>query len=497
MRSARCNSASAPCFNGARTKVGADALLRRLGTSLRALRHLYGLARKVLDGDEAAAARFRDAVERIGGVLPKHAGDVGTLTARAGRRSIRGMHQPAGHGPARRMFAGAPAHRDGVRDPVFGEGGHWCAVLRFDGVTALYLAAHNVYGRTRPGADDGARARAFDVLAALSLQQGHMDNLNGALVHGGLDGLGAVVDRGERAGDPYLTPGFGGDPIGPEPGSDGDPWGPDPGPDDGPSWPGTFPGGATPPDPEGCVSIREACEAMLIDQINTGLPPIPNPPRSSAWADNIGSIELLGICAGGTMIIHGHGFGDVQPPNVQLVMTVNGDCAVVHAARWSDTEIVVTLPPGVMPGPVGFYDTAAQEGERTRYNHEAARFNAAARDMMTASKCLGQPLDLETFRPILRSSVPCPLETPVNIVIVGLPIIRSLTVATDTDVGRDILAEPDDELVRAHRPRAVHLPADGDQRLRLADGDGPGARVQATAACDRADRGHPGHPDRR
>jgi hypothetical protein len=267
---------------------------------------------------------------------------------------------------------------------------------------------------------------------------------------GGVEGLDSALTRGERTGHPDLG-------TQPDPRPDGRPApdGPDPSqpPDDvmpDPFGPDTFPEPFVPPDRDHCQWLREMCEAVLIESINEGLPPRPLPPRTHAWADTIDSIEFPGTpCAGQTMIVHGHGFGNWQTPNVALVMHVGGSCAEIDVApaNWTDTRITVTLPDGVRSGTVGFYDPVFQEAERERYNSEAMQFNRAAREMVTASKCAGAPLLIDPVPLSGGRAVPCAPETPFNVVRAGLPIVHSFTISTEFESGPEIVADPVDVLI--------------------------------------------------
>ena len=97
-------------------------------------------------------------------------------------------------------------------------------------------------------------------------------------------------------------------------------------------------------------------------------------------------------------------------------MNVNGTCAIVQAQSWADTQIEVILPAGIRSGPVGFYSRAQHQAEVDRYNNEVETFNSAAREMMTASKCIGQPLDFNLFSPIVVANVPCAPEGENNVI---------------------------------------------------------------------------------
>lgn len=409
-----------------------DRLLWRLSGPLKELEELYQAARAMFDGREDGETNFRrQLLRRIEGA-PKDG--VRRLRERTGL--------PA---PGFRPGCGPPMARSMARPtPGFGpRRGLDCSLVHPAGMAVLYL------GVLRANLGD-VTARGLDLIAALSIEQGALEGFHGALVGGGPGGFDGMMGGAAGPGRPGLDllgegPGWAGyqpdpgNPFGPT-----DPWG---------GWSGGGAGGGLGgwdpplPEPESCQSLREACESILIDHANAGLPPMPMPPRSSAWADIIDRIEMTGQCAGDLIVILGHGFGENQPPGVHLLMNVNGTCAVVQPESWSDTRIEVRLPAGVRSGPVGFYSAAQQQSEIDRYNHEAASFNAAAQQVMGASRCLGEPLIFDLFRGISRMDTPCPPAGDRNVITAGLPVVHYFHAATDNASGSAIAAVPGDHLM--------------------------------------------------
>ncbi len=431
-----------------RSEKEADALVTRISVNLRILDHLYRQAREALSGDPMASVAFHRAIQSLTERYPEFRGSTQALLDRVGiPRPARGALAVSGHGgpPFHGGFQSRRMMLPGRSLPP-GRHGLPCATILYPGMATIYMSLWDIYilrrnDLTQPPVHD--LHEALDTVVGLSLGHGHLEMLSGSLSHGGVAALGTAVEREETLGNPYfrLEGNRGGHvPPLPMPGWPGGM----PGPDGEP-----IPGHIFPPLPDECEILREACEGWLIDAVNTGLPAVPLPPPVIGWANNIDEIELLGQCAGDTIVIRGHGFGSPKPPTVHLIMKVNGVCTVVDVepANWSDTQITVTLPDGVTPGPVGFYDSEQAEVARNHYNSQVNLHNQAVRGVATASRCLGQPLDLPTFQPMPGGRVPCPPETDVNVIEVGLPIIRSFTVATDTASGSEIVAAPEDELV--------------------------------------------------
>lgn len=441
-----------------RSTKEADALLNRLTVNLRLLDHLYQHARETLRGDRKAAVRFHRALQSLVGRHPKFRGSTEVLLDRSGipRPKLGALAVPSEVGlspkprsqprPMSRTTRAVPPGRQGTTGMT----------VRYEGMATVYMAIWDVHilrPQALPQAQMSGLPQALDVVVGLSLGHGHLEALSGTLTHDGLEGLDSLIEREEALGNPYFVPGRGSDSLGspfPEPVDPVDPF-PEPFPDDDPILGNIFP----PPFDENEL-IREGCEALLIELTNEGLPPVPTSVSGGSvadavWADNIDRIELLGQCAGDTMVIHGHDFGATQPNGVHVVMKVSRHCEIVPvaAANWSDTRISVILPDGVMPGPVGFYDNIKAETARSLYNNEVNRYNDAVRDLMGTSRCLGQPLDIPTFpvAPSLSKAIPCPPETAVNVIVVGLPVVNSFTAATDSSTGAVVVVAPEDELV--------------------------------------------------
>jgi hypothetical protein len=439
-----------------RSREEADALFGKLAINLRLLDYLYQQASKVLAGDRTAGVKFHRAIQSLTERYPDFRGSTQVLLDRVGiPYPTQGALATQKHfSPTFETRFQSRQLMGPTRTMPPGMRGLPCTTIRYSGMATIYMALWEVHilrphDLTQRPAQE--LSEALDTIVGLSLGHGHLEVLSGSLMHGGLEELNRVIEREETLGNPSFRPEGGARwshlPF-PDPGS---PRGipiPEPGVGTG-IGDAPIPGRIYPPAPDECEIVREACEGLLIEAINEGLPPLPLPPRRSSWAHNIDRIDFNGRCAGDTMVILGRDFGSPQPSTVHLIMKVNGECAVVpvNSGEWSDTQITVTLPDGVMPGAVGFYDSAEAEAERNRYNSDVGRYNDAVRGVVTASRCLGRPLDLPAFQPILGEKVPCPPETDVNVIEVGLPIIRSFTVATDSSSGREIVAAPEDELV--------------------------------------------------
>ena len=404
-----------------------DGLLWRLSGPLKALDDLYQLTRAMLAGDSKGLAAFRQRVLELADHAPQ--GGVRMLRQRAGLIAIETDENRVQ--PDRREITRAAPKLGGLP-------GLDCSVILPEGMAVLYLAT------LQAGLGEKTQT-VIDTLATLSIEQGRMERLSGALAHGGLVGLeeqlqgggdGDILGLGQLGGGAGYQPDPG-NPFGPD-----DPWG------------GWNEGGGRwqppAPDRDSCQGIRESCEALFIEQANAGLPPIPMPPvidSSIVWSDKIDSIKMLGQCAGDRIIIHGHDFGVLKPPNIELVMNVDGDCAVVQSQSWSDTRIEAILPDGINSSSVGFYNKGRHNAEIRRYNHEVRTFNSGARAIMAASKCMGQPMNFDLFKPIIRASVPCAPESEHNFIIAGLPVIHYFIAATNREDGPTIVADPDDEIV--------------------------------------------------
>jgi hypothetical protein len=326
-------------------------------------------------------------------------------------------------------------------------------LVSFEAIAPLYQAAF-----IASGGDSKALNRAFSRIVRFSRAELALESLHHSLTTGG---QGAVSDQmawglafargpfcsgGMPDASPVIDPGDGG--WGEDP--DGDPWGGGP---QGDPW-GGIPGGWNPPDFGGLCddppwppipeegSLRLGCEGMLIDIFNAEAPSLRLLGRRSAWADNIENIELEGSCGGDWMVIQGQGFGDTQPDNVALIAHTDQGCREleVEADNWSATEIRVRLPDGILSGPVGFYDRLATNA----FNAWIGEMNASAARILSASACLGKPLVFPTLHTTL--AIPCPPQTGVNRIAVGLPIIHYFNGSAGEAAAERVLLSPNQTL---------------------------------------------------
>ena len=156
-------------------------------------------------------------------------------------------------------------------------------------------------------------------------------------------------------------------------------------------------------------------------------------PDKIRWADNITSINMLGQCAGDTIIINGHDFGNQQPNGVDLIMTVNDICVpiFVEPNKWTDCSIEVILPQGINSSAVGFVDTGYLNYLEVRYQEAIEKANVASRCFL---------LHMNPIRPNLSK---CPPSTSTNMITAGLPIIRDFKANSQNIV----IVEPNDSIV--------------------------------------------------
>lgn len=285
---------------GPERRVEAERHLAELTAPLRMLSRIVDLATGVLRGDHGAGSAFRAAILDIQGRVAV-AGSVAAMRSRA-----REIPNPDG----------------GLGPP--------CGFLGGGALLPAYMASTIAFDTQHD------RTLALDSVAALSLAHGHFEVLYGALVHGGLGGLGEAAEWRETLA--RIAPSAG--PLGadaaygyiPHPEPPGGPGG-----GHVPGVPDLLPPRPRPPlpRPDPCELLREACEAMFTEawERDAGTPPVP--PSRLTWADNITSIEAAALCAGDQVVIHGLGFGDPKPENVELVMNVNGTCVAVATDAWT------------------------------------------------------------------------------------------------------------------------------------------------------------------
>jgi hypothetical protein len=144
------------------------------------------------------------------------------------------------------------------------------------------------------------------------------------------------------------------------------------------------------------------------------------PPRPArvVWSDNITSVTADSPCTWSVLHVRGHDFGHPKPANVDLLVAINGKCRPypVPAAQWFDDRIDVTLLPGVTSGPIGFVDADYV----TAYDQWVDTVNAA---WANVSASCGR----RKARALLEHFHECPPETAVNWLSAGAAEIKSFT----------------------------------------------------------------------
>ena len=143
-------------------------------------------------------------------------------------------------------------------------------------------------------------------------------------------------------------------------------------------------------------------------------------PARVAWADGIRSVSTNGACAGATLIIRGT---NLKVPGAVLLLPTTIGCQpmTVAPANWTNTRITVTLPPGIVSGPVGFGDGAYIAA----YDAWADEQNRLATEI-EALWCYWK--DLPWTPPFGE----CPPDIGVNLLTAGAPIIDAFTVNGQT-----------------------------------------------------------------
>lgn len=187
---------------------------------------------------------------------------------------------------------------------------------------------------------------ALDIVAGLSRLHGNFEVLYEAMVEGGRPRLQEeltwlIETRNLRS--EFDIPALDGlESYTPDPG--GEPF-----PPDWIGWPKRTP----------CELSRMACEAMLVEALNSDVPP-PPPRTAVVYSDGIEYIEALGNCAGDKIILHGD-FPSTQPEGVDVVVRVRSaegeGCVPVEVDKWHKKRIEFKLPEGVRSGPIGFRDS--------------------------------------------------------------------------------------------------------------------------------------------
>ena len=161
-----------------------------------------------------------------------------------------------------------------------------------------------------------------------------------------------------------------------------------------------------------------ACMLEIRRKLNAraAIPPPARPARVT-WADGITSITATGACVGDRIVIRGTG---LLKPNTWLLLPFADGCQVVQVPPqdWTDTSITVTLPAGVISGPIGFGDASYI----TAYDTWAFQQNILAAEIENLFCYVGDIPWVFPFRE-------CPPDIGVNRIRAGTAIIKSFTAA--------------------------------------------------------------------
>jgi hypothetical protein len=139
-----------------------------------------------------------------------------------------------------------------------------------------------------------------------------------------------------------------------------------------------------------CVRMMRAGARGLLN------PPVP----SSTWADGIQGLSPELVCANEQLHIVGTGFGSTQPPQVVVLI---GDVPVT-VLSWSNSEIVVVVPPGTRSGCVGFRNESLEAQRRNQLGKNREALN----EVSEALGCFDvQPPLIPRELPWVGSRPPC------------------------------------------------------------------------------------------
>ncbi|SDY88869.1 hypothetical protein [Nitrosomonas sp. Nm58] len=160
-------------------------------------------------------------------------------------------------------------------------------------------------------------------------------------------------------------------------------------------------------------------EASRLISAMTAIPPPVRPVRVT-WTEGITSMWFSGYCSGDKLVINGQGFAEIRETVVLLLPFADGCHPFdVPAADWTDTTITITLPAGIVSGPVGFADAsyvaayAAWFAEQNRIAEEIRKL-----------PCYPIVGKFELAKPFRE----CPPDIGINHLRAGAPIINSFTV---------------------------------------------------------------------
>lgn len=119
--------------------------------------------------------------------------------------------------------------------------------------------------------------------------------------------------------------------------------------------------------PEAFVDDARGCLAFLDAELERAVlateTEVVHTSRAVVWADTITRIDFDRAGCGGTLYIHGAGFGDVQPENVDLLLPASSGCGAIGVApeNWTDDRITVAAPAWLCTGCVGFIRHPAED----------------------------------------------------------------------------------------------------------------------------------------
>jgi NTE family protein len=219
-------------------------------------------------------------------------------------------------------------------------------------------------------------------------------------------------------------------------------------------------------------------------------------PRPFPGAE-VSDVDPRHACPGEEVTVRGTGFGDARPDGVSVVMTRRGGaCVAAEVVRWSDTELVVRVPPEVGYGCVGLIQ---QPPGFDRIAEVSGRFADAL------DSCLGPVAHVAAHR--IRTSLgsavtaACPdCADPRGRFGGGPPVIRLFTANNRSlaevvpgvglelrwivEGATEVTITPEDGVLPALG--GLLDPANGQRRvenLRLADGTVARYRLTATNRC--------------
>ena len=166
---------------------------------------------------------------------------------------------------------------------------------------------------------------------------------------------------------------------------------------------------------------RLGCFMDMLYALRLRKPP-PARPARVVWSDTITGITPPKACPGEDIVIHGHGFGP-HNASIGIMLPMFDHCSAlsVPPSNWTGTAITVTMPAGVVSGPVGLVDLSYV----AVYNQWAGSMNAFRKRALDDAKCAARAAPNV---PYIRHFGECADATPYNYLRAGMPEIRSFQV---------------------------------------------------------------------